>query len=379
MPQNTPNNYFIHSFLFILTCITTTLAGAEWMHGKSFIWTSEPLGWQEFWQGLYFSIPFLGVLTVHEFGHYITARLYNIRLTLPYYIPFYLGIGSIGTMGAFIRIKSALKTKEEYFDVGIAGPLAGFILALGVIWYGFTHLPPPEHIFTIHPDYKQYGLNYAAHVYKDTVGSFALGTNLIFLFFEHFVVEDPNRIPNMYEMAHYPFLFAGYLSLFFTSLNLLPIGQLDGGHILFSLIGHKKHTLIAPVLFVLFVFYSGIGIISYGKQEVTLVFSYPFEVGLVVYLGLLMAIFSRIAPSLKNNLTLSLSVLAAQYLLTFVFYGVNGYHGWLLFSLILGRFLGVYHPPVLYERPLSLGRKILGWIALLIFILSFSPKPFIFS
>ena len=110
-----------------------------------------------------------------------------------------------------------------------------------------------------------------------------------------------------------------------------------------------------------------------------IIFSFPFEAGLLLYLGLLMVIFSKITPSLKNNLTLSLSVLTAQYLLTFFFYGVNGYNGWLLFSLILGRFLGVYHPPVLYERPLSTGRKILGWIALLIFILSFSPKPFIFS
>jgi membrane-associated protease RseP (regulator of RpoE activity) len=312
---------------------------------------------------------------VHEFGHYITARLYKIRLTLPYYIPFWLGIGSIGTMGAFIRIKSPLQTRQEYFDVGIAGPLAGFVLALGVLWYGFTHLPAPEYIFTIHPEYQQYGLNYAQYVYKDTEASFSLGRNLLFVLFEKFVANDAARIPNTYEMAHYPLLFAGYLSLFFTSLNLLPIGQLDGGHILFSMVGYRKHALIAPVLFVAFVFYAGLGLVVPPASDKQFMEDLPWG---LLYLAFLFIAFSRTANGTRNTIVLSLSVFAGQYLLAFLFPGIQGYYGWLLFSFILGRFLGVYHPPVLYDRPLSTGRQVLGWLSLLIFILSFSPRPFVF-
>jgi membrane-associated protease RseP (regulator of RpoE activity) len=373
MPENTAKSYFLHISLFILTCITTTMAGAEWQYGRSFIFFENPLGWQEFWQGLYFSIPFLGVLTVHEFGHYITAQLYKVRVTLPYYIPLWLGIGSFGTMGAFIRIKSPLHTRKEYFDIGIAGPLAGFVVALGVLWYGFTHLPPPEHIFTIHPEYKQYGLNYADYVYKDLTGSMSLGTNLLFLFFENFVVDDPSRIPNMYEMAHYPFLLAGYLSLLFTALNLIPIGQLDGGHILFSLIGYNRFTKVAPVLFVLFVFYAGLGLVSPFDTLDELMVSLP------LYIGFLFITFSRIVSDIKNTLLLSLAVLAVQFTLVAFKPGVEGYSGWLLFAFIIGRVLGVYHPPVLYEQPLSVGRQILGWLAFAILVLSLSPKPFIIS
>lgn len=375
MPEHSFKTYFIHSILFIATFITTTLAGAEWMFGRSFIFTSQPLGLNEFWQGMYFSVPFLAVLTVHEFGHYITGRLYNIRLTLPYYIPFWLGIGSIGTMGAFIRIKSPMHSRQEYFDVGIAGPLAGFVLALGVLWYGFTHLPPPEYIFSIHPEYQQYGLNYAQYVYQDVELSFALGRNLLFVLFEQFVANDPGRVPNVYEMAHYPFLFAGYLSLFFTSLNLLPIGQLDGGHILFSMVGYRRHAQIAPVLFVAFVFYAGLGLVNPPSLDTQLLDTFHW---ILLYVGFLFITFSRTANGIKNTILLSLAVFAGQYLLAFLFPGIKGYYGWLLFSFILGRFLGVYHPPVLYDRPLTAGRQLLGWLSLLIFILSFGPRPFVF-
>jgi membrane-associated protease RseP (regulator of RpoE activity) len=375
MPEHSTKTYFIHIALFVATFITTTLAGAEWMFGNSFIFSPQPLGWQEFWQGMYFSVPFLGVLTVHEFGHYITARLYKISLTLPYYIPFWLGIGSIGTMGAFIRIKSPMQSRQEYFDVGIAGPLAGFVLALGVLWYGFTHLHPPEFIFTIHPEYQQYGLNYADHVYENTEGSFSLGRNLLFVFFEQFVANDPARVPNVHEMAHYPFLFAGYLSLFFTSLNLLPIGQLDGGHILFSMVGYRRHALIAPVLFVGFVFYAGLGLVTPPASDTELLDTFHW---ILLYFGFLFITFSRTARGIKNTVLLSLAVFAGQYLLAFLIPGIQGYYGWLLFSFILGRFLGVYHPPVLYDNPLSAGRQALGWLSLLIFILSFSPRPFVF-
>ena len=144
----------------------------------------------ELWNGLSFSITFLLILSVHEMGHYVVARMNQIKVTLPYYIPMWLGffgMPSFGTMGAFIRIKTVIQSRREYFDVGVAG-CAGFIIA-PVLWYGFSHLPPAEYIFEIHPEYEVYGLDYADYVYEAEGMTFQLGENLIFWFFKNFVAD----------------------------------------------------------------------------------------------------------------------------------------------------------------------------------------------
>jgi membrane-associated protease RseP (regulator of RpoE activity) len=237
-------------FFLFLTTITTTLAGAEWMTGSYWLdfGQNKILGQSDFINGLQFSLPFLGVLTVHEFGHYFFSKKYKADVSLPFYMPLWLGFiasPSIGTMGAFIKLKSQLKSRTEYFDVGVAGPLAGFVAALILLWYGFTHLPPLDYLFNIHPDYAQHRADYAKYVYSNPGMNIKLGSNLLFDFFETYVVEDKSLIPNGYELMHYPFLFAGFLALFFTALNLLPIGQLDGGHILFSVFGMKIHSILS--------------------------------------------------------------------------------------------------------------------------------------
>lgn len=378
MPENKPKQLFIHLILFVITLITTTLAGAEWITGNFFFGVPKPLQLNDFWRGMQFSIPFLAILTVHEFGHYFTARLYKIKVSLPYYIPLWLtwlGIPStIGTMGAFIRIKEQMRSNKQFFDVGIAGPLAGFVLAIGVIWYGFTHLPPPEYIFTIHPEYAAHGLDYANYVYQDLPVNFRLGSNVIFWFFSNYVA-DPALVPNSYEMMHYPYLFAGYLALFFTAINLIPIGQLDGGHILFGLIGHRNHSRVSPVLFVIFVFYAGLGAITPIYMEGPLTDSSLFTN--LLYLLFLYIAFSRTVSGFSNRLLLALSVFTLQYITILLFPEFNGNVTWLLFAFLIGRFLGVYHPPAMHDVPLSTGRKILGWLALLIFLCSFTPTPFI--
>lgn len=360
-------------FLFVVTFITTTLAGAEWIFARSVFFSDHPLAWSEIFYGLYFSVPFLAILTVHEFGHYFTAKWYRIQVTLPYYIPFWFFslVPSIGTMGAFIRIKGAVTTRKEYFDIGVAGPLAGFIVAMGVLYYGFTHLPAPEYIFTIHPEYKVFGLDYAKYVYENVENSFALGKNLIFIFFEKVVVKDPSLVPNSYEMMHYPWLFAGYLALFFTALNLMPIGQLDGGHILYGLLGEKNHRIISSVLFVLFVSYAGLGVITPFQAMESLWWN-----GLL-YIGFLYLLFSRVFHGIRNALLAAVVIFTSQFLLSYAFPGVQGYHGWLVFAFFLGRVVGIYHPPVLYDYPLDRKRKLIGWISLIIFILCFTPMPFI--
>jgi membrane-associated protease RseP (regulator of RpoE activity) len=370
------NRYILHLILFLMTLVCTTLAGAEAMTGRSFIYGEKLLGWKEFWQGLYFSLPFLGILTAHEFGHYFTAKWYKIKVSLPFFIPAWFGFLqtlSIGTMGAFIQIREKLKSTKEIFDVGIAGPLAGFVFAIILLWYGFTHLPPIEYIYQIHPEYKQWGFRYADNAYKDAnMFGIGLGTNLIFEFFKNYVVEDPRLIPHPFEMMHYPFLFAGYLSLFFTALNLIPIGQLDGGHILYGLIGYKKHRIVSLGLFITFVFYAGLGIFRLTDINTETIWY------VLPYLGLLYLMFYRAFDD--NRLTvilIALSIFVGQLLINYVFPQVQGYSGWLAFGFILGNFLGIFHPPAEIEQPLDTKRKILGWVSLLIFLLCFSPEPFI--
>lgn len=377
MSSNT-RTYLIQGLLFIVTVITTTLAGAEWIYGRSFIRGENLLGWREFGEGLHFSLPFLFILTVHEFGHYFTAKAHQVQVTLPYYIPLWFGImQSIGTMGAFIRIASVVRSRLKFFDIGIAGPLAGFVAALGVLWYGFTHLPPPEFIFTIHPEYERYGFSYPEFVYENQKGALVLGDNILFWFFKTYVA-DPDRLPSAYEMIHYPYLFAGYMALFFTSLNLIPIGQLDGGHILYGLIGRKRFNMVAPILFVLFAFYSGLGLfraeefaIPDDKQFYTLL-GY-----LALYVYFLFICFRRVSDTPNFALMMSLGVVLAQFAVAYLLPGWEGYPGFLPFIFLLGRFLGIYHPETVENEPLGTGRVVLGWLAVLVFILCASPKPFV--
>ena len=418
--------YGLHLLLFCITLVTTTLAGTEWTFGKlffvgreGFTWTGS-ITWAEFLAGMYFSLPFLGVLTVHEFGHYFTARHYRTRVTLPYYIPLWFGItSSIGTMGAFIRIKSRILSRQQFFDIGIAGPLAGFVVAIPLLFYAFTHLPEPEYVFTIHPEYRQFGLDYAQHVYQNGFGNLALGKNLLFILFEKFVA-DPELVPNQYEMMHYPFLFAGYLALFFTALNLLPIGQLDGGHVLYGLIGYKRFNRISPVFFSLFILYAGMGVISpYNEplwsEDLLIIFT-PFAywafwkllndrrlaiaatmgmfllqysfAGLLpayeahiwmwpYYLLYLLFVLQPATPHIKYTLYLAGTILAAQVLIVSFYPAADGYSGWLVFGLLLSRVMGLFHPSSIIETPITPARRALGVLAFVIFILCFSPSPFI--
>ncbi|QJW89428.1 site-2 protease family protein [Spirosoma taeanense] len=383
MSQRT-KTYLLHGGLFLLTLVTTTMAGAEWMFGRLFIPLPgmTTLGWPEFVAGLQFSLPFLAILTVHEFGHYFTAKANRVRVTLPYYIPLWLGIGqSIGTLGAFIRIQDYINSRRKYFDIGIAGPLAGFVLALVVLWYGFTHLPDPSFIFTIHPDYAKYGLDYGKYVYNNLPEGAAvgLGDNLLFNFFKTYVA-DPARVPHPNEMVHYPYLMAGYLALFFTSLNLIPIGQLDGGHILYALIGRERFGWVAPALFIVFAFYSGLGLFKPAIFAELSDDKFYTELGwFALYIGFLYLAFMRISENRMTSLLITLSIVVTQLIFSWLRPDWEGYSGFLVFVFVLGRFLGIYHPETELEEPLDTKRLVLGWLALLIFVLCFSPKPFLVS
>lgn len=361
----------LHLLLFVVTLVTTTLAGLELTRGginflpiEIFLLPSEQM-WPELRRGLWFSLPFLGVLTVHEFGHYFTARYNQIRVTLPYYIPFILGIG---TFGAVIRIKDRIFSRREFFDVGLAGPLAGFVVAVPLLIYGFTHLPSLDYLFEIHPEYRPYGANYAQYVYQGSQG-FTLAKPLLYQGLEY-LFADPALIPHPNELMHYPVLLAGVLALFFTALNLLPIGQLDGGHILYGLLGFRRFNRLSGVLFVAFIFYAGLGLFTLRtSSETWLYWGLP-------YFAYLFLVFRKALPTPRRAILLSLGVWAAQLAVTVAFPGAMGNPGWLIFGLMLGRLTGIYHPPAPDEAPLSVGRKVLGWLMVVIFVLCFTPSPF---
>ncbi|MBY0434545.1 MAG: site-2 protease family protein [Cyclobacteriaceae bacterium] len=361
----------IHCGLFFLTFITTTLAGAEWVHGKSVFMAGY--SWADFLSGMPYSVPFLLILTVHEFGHYFTAIHYKVKTTLPYYIPLPPLPLMFGTLGALIRLKSPVHSKQQNFDIGIAGPLAGFVAAIGVLIYGFVTLPPPEYIFQFHPDYEQYGLAYANFVYtpehlKEGTVDVVVGKNLLFLFFENFVA-DPARVPNPHEIIHYPYLFAGFLSLVFTSINLLPIGQLDGGHVVYGLIGYRRHRIVASVVFVCFLFYAGLGYLTFFGSGHDELWVFP------LYVGFLFFCLKGLGRPWQDTLMYAMAIFTLQFLLAWLIPGIKGYPGWLLFAFLIGRFVGITHPPSPIEEPLTEGRKILGWIALIVFIICFTPDP----
>lgn len=387
-------------FLFIITLITCTLSGAEHLnfYGAKYIHQTKPDEWLFYLSGLWYAIPFLSILTVHEFGHYFTAKYYGLKTSLPYFIPLWLPINMgapfIGTMGAVIKLKTPSQTTKQYFDVGIAGPLAGFVLAMAFITYGFLNLPPQEAIYDIHPEYyEQFGSrgeSFEQHAYTPEglqrifaeelpkgktaeIPLFYVGSNLIFQFFEQFVVSDPSRIPNKYEMIHHPFLFAGFVALFFTALNLLPIGQLDGGHVIFGLFGKKKHLLISRIFFTGFIFYAGLGFdeISLVKNRLD-----DLLIPVILYIGFLYIVFVRVFPTKLNAATAAAVIFFVQFALAFWMPELEGYSGWLFFGLLLSRVLGVAHPDVLIEQKLDTKRQVLGWISLLIFILCASPNPF---
>jgi membrane-associated protease RseP (regulator of RpoE activity) len=164
-------------------------------------------------------------------------------------------------------------------------------------------------------------------------------------------------------------LFAGFLSLVFTSINLLPIGQLDGGHVLYGLVGYRRHRIIATIIFFAFLFFAVMGLISPAEPIADLLWEIPLLIGFI-YTCLTGLKWDR-----KNTLLAAIILFTVQYLLKIFFPSLQGYWTWMPFAFIIGRFIGIPHPPSDIENPLNRGRIILGCLALVIFVLCFTPDP----
>jgi membrane-associated protease RseP (regulator of RpoE activity) len=294
----------IHILLFLMTVVTTTLTGASWVVrvpdgsaldlfiGPPLAVIHETLAGNLFplTQGLIFTTTLLMILAAHEFGHYFACRYYGIRATLPFFIPAPPTVTLFGTFGAVIKIKAPITSRRALFDIGIAGPLAGFAFALpaSIISLAIARPAPlPESLPTE-------GIQFWDPLLFKMI-AWALGT------------------PPLIDWN--PVYWAAWGTLLVTALNLFPVGQLDGGHVLYAVLGKQTHKWVSRVVVVA---------------------------------------------------TATLSVLAL------IQHQPPVYGFWTLVLLFL---LRVGHPPVAEDEPLGRARMILAIVALLVFILCFMPFP----
>ena len=217
---------WLNIVLFLLTLGTTTWVGAAYQGIN--LW-NEP--WR-FAAGLPYALGLMIILGAHELGHYFTARAHNMKVTLPYFIPVPF---ALGTFGAFIQMKSPSKDRRALFDVGIAGPLAGLVFAIPALLIGLQYS-------TVLP-----AANAATMMQKGS----DVGSSLLFALLAKLSLGD--RLIEGHNILMSPLAFAGWLGILVTALNLLPIGQLDGGHVAHALFGRRKAEVIGIVaLFALF-------------------------------------------------------------------------------------------------------------------------------
>lgn len=222
----TPSQWWINLLLFIATILTTLLVGMEpaW-DGSSLPTFSQLLtGWP-------FSLSLLLILGSHELGHYFAARYHKVPVTLPYFIP--MPFSFIGTMGAMIRLKAPIKNKRALLDIGAAGPLTGLVFAIPILLYGLyksdiTQLPINE----------PYMLE---------------GNSILYLLAKLLVFGQILPSPEGLDVTLNNVAWAGWVGLLITGLNLLPLGQLDGGHIAYALFGKQAKTFYWPILITLIV------------------------------------------------------------------------------------------------------------------------------
>ncbi len=361
----------IHGGLFILTAITTTLAGVSWVHGPDALdalWSEGIVDWPLIATGLPYAATFLLILAVHEFGHYFAAEHYRLKPTLPFYLPIPPLPYFLGTLGAYMRIRRRIQSLKENFDVGLAGPLAGFVVALVFMIYGFTSLPGSE--ATMDPLFDPVAMSASSDGVHVVVGN-----NLLFWFFETFVAE-PGAVPAHDQLHHYPILFATFIALVVTALNLLPIGQLDGGHVLYGLVGHRWQSRVAAATFLIFLFYATLGMLPPGQSlDVLGYITFPHIAAIPVMVGLYYLCMKALRWSPRDTVLAAVALFATQYVLLFFMPRANGYSGWLLFAIIIGRMMPVAHPVCEIEEPLDAKRRVLGWVALFVFVICWTPQP----
>lgn len=321
-----PQRWWLHIGLFLLTVATTTIAGVAW-HGGVDVFDVTNIG-----IGLQYSFLILLFLSAHEFGHFVAARMHGVEATLPFYIPFpgaALGMINFGTFGAVIKTRTKVPNNRAMFDIGVAGPIAGFIVCVGILVVGFATLPGIEYLQQIHPGYPHIGV-------QPGQIEMGFGRTLLYSLLERFFANPHGYVPPMTEVYHYPMLCVGWFGLFVTALNLLPVGQLDGGHLTYTMFGRHIHRVLGQVTAA--------------------------------------ALFLIAAPATLVDYTDG-----SRYQLPDWFHHlvIPGGSTWLAWALITTFVIRFRHPETDDESPLDGMRLAIGYAALAILVLSFTPSPFL--
>jgi len=305
----------LHLGLLLVTFFTLVLAGVQWLN-------RDPLELANFSSGIIYGLLMLAMLLAHEMGHYVAARYHKVEATLPFFIPFpsflFLGLVPFGTLGAVIKMRAPVRSRDALFDIGAAGPIAGAVVSIAILIIGFRTLPSREFLNLIHPEYV------SLDVIPDTGLTF--GTNILFGLTANLFATEGSFIPPLNEIYHYPFLCVGWFGLFVTAFNLVPVGQLDGGHIVKALFGEKGRNWVASVVLSFLILLGLVGLLPF--------LGYPNEIG---------------------------------------------WPGWLLWGVILAfyaRRSARHSGATVDPEPLNLTRRVIGWGCLVLFAVTFPPVPF---
>ncbi len=310
--------YWLHAVLLLATVVTTLIVGARleynFLHNLPAFSLADdtlplfPLGWvtaqpSRLLLGIPFAATLMLILLAHEMGHYIYCVRYGVNATLPFFIP---APTLIGTLGAFIRIKSPIRSREALFDIGIAGPIAGFVVALATLFASLALSKPMASTAT----------------QSDLVLSYPLVFQWAHWLLIHVGISGAGNLPLASVYLH-PIAIAAWVGMFATALNLLPGGQLDGGHIVYAL-SPRAHRYVSRT------------------TVITL---------------------------------LTLGAIAVLKDLNFLSDHWKSWEGWLIWALLLS-ITGLRHPQVPPWPGLGRGRKLLALFAVLMLILTFVPEPF---
>ena len=292
-------DFRVAGVLFALTMASTLYAGALQLG------FGDP---RELWRGYPFAIPLMAILLCHEMGHYVAARIHGVDVSPPFFIPLPLPFTLIGTMGAVIQMRAPIRERNALLDIGAAGPLCGLLVAIPVLVYGIV----------------------TSEVAPLVAGGTSEGHSL---FYEGLLWLLKGPIPEGHDIFLSPTAFAGWVGLLVTMMNLVPAGQLDGGHVAYALLGPKQDL------------YS-----RYVRRGL-------FLVGLSISAG--------------KGLHAWLQGASSEQLEVALFGGAN----WMLWGVILAvmtRMNGDKHPPT-EDRELSVARRWVGYVTLVWFILLFMP------
>lgn len=262
-----PSNGWINLALFIIT-LFSMIFGYSFFYGDLSLLFGEKITitalYDSLESGVIFAISMLAILLAHEFGHYFAARYHKTNVTLPYFIP--LPLSPLGTMGAFIRLKEPPKNKRSLLDIGITGPLAGLIVAIPILILGLSL--SEVQVIDVQPGYSviMEGNSMVYLLSKFVVfgqilpePSSYIGLNPILYWVRYFFTGQPFPLGGLDVIIH-PVAWAGWAGLLVTALNLIPAGQLDGGHIIFTLVG-KKARLLWPIILAALIL---LGFVWYG-------------------------------------------------------------------------------------------------------------------